>query len=293
VRQWFTGLAPRRRALVLSMFSVAVVAVALAVAGLVTSIGTAGQRPPIVDPAPAAGGTAAPPPRPGASPADQPGPVVLVPGYGGGRSGLLRLAARIRAIGRTAIVIKLPGDGTGDLAVQARALQAVVARQLAAGASSVDVIGYSAGGVVARLWMADDGGAGEVRRVISLGSPLHGADLAAVGQAFAPGACPTACQQLAPGSSLLNRLAALPLAGADWMSIWTTDDETVDPPDSARLTGAVNVIAQSVCPDATISHGQLPTDPLITGIVLRAIGSGPLTAPTAADCAALRSTGRD
>jgi hypothetical protein len=89
----------------------------------------------------------------------------------------------------------------------------------------------------------------------------------------------------------LNRLDALPLAGAAWMSIWTTDDKTVDPPDSARLAGAVNVIAQSVCPGATISHGQLPTDPLITGIVLRAIGAGPLTTPTATDCATLRASG--
>jgi triacylglycerol lipase len=283
VRQWFTGLAPRRRALILSLLATVLVA-----AGLVTSIALGGHRSPVRVPL---ADPVAPLTGRGAAPLDKPGPVVLVPGYGGGRAGLLRLAARIWATGRSAVVINLPGDGTGDLAAQAKVLQSTVVRQLAAGAPSVDVIGYSAGGVVARLWMADDGGAAEVRRVVSLGSPLHGADLAAVGEAFAPGACPVACQQLAPGSSLLNRLNALPLGGADWMSIWTTDDKTVDPPDSARLAGAVNVVAQSVCPDATISHGQLPTDPLITGIVLRAIGAGPLSAPTAADCATLRDSG--
>jgi hypothetical protein len=264
-------------------------AVALAATGVVTSVVLIGHRSP-VDTLGAAERPARPT-GPGAPSAARPGPVVLVPGYGGGRAGLLLLAARIRATGRTAVVITLPSDGTGDLATQAKALQSAVARQLAAGAPSVDVIGYSAGGVVARLWMADDGGAAEVRRVISLGSPLHGADLAAVGQAFAPGACPIACQQLAPGSSLLSRLDALPLAGTGWMSIWTRDDKTVNPPDSARLAGAVNVVAQSVCPDASISHGQLPTDPLITGIVLRAIGAGPLSAPTATDCATLRASG--
>jgi triacylglycerol lipase len=284
VRQWFTGLAPRRRALVLSLL-----ATVLAASGVVTSIALTGHRSPGRDLG--AGPATGPLTGPGAPPADRPGPVVLVPGYGGGRSGLLRLAARIGATGRSAVVVTLPGDGTGDLAAQAKAVQSAVARELAAGAPSVDVIGYSAGGVVTRLWMTDDGGAAEVRRVVSLGSPLHGADLAAVGQAFAPGACPVACQQLAPGSSLLNRLNALPLGGADWMSIWTTDDKTVDPPDSARLAGAVNVVAQSVCPGARISHGQLPTDPLITGLVLRAIGTGPLTAPTAADCATLRNSG--
>jgi triacylglycerol lipase len=282
VRQWFGGLAPRRRALLLSLLAVMLVA-----AGLATFVAV-GRQPTGVERARSTVPTDAPLTHPGTLP----GPVILVPGYGGGRAGLLRLAARIRATGRSTVVLTLPGDGTGDLAGQARALQSVVAGQLAAGAASVDVIGYSAGGVVARLWMADDGGAAEARRVISLGSPLHGADLAAVGQAFVPGACPIACQQLVPGSSLLGRLDALPLTGPDWMSIWTTDDKTVDPPDSARLAGAVNVVAQAVCPDATISHGQLPTDPLITGIVLRAIGPAPLTAPTAVDCAALRDTGR-
>ncbi len=189
--------------------------------------------------------------------------MILVPGYGGSKGALDRLAARIRATGREAVVLTLPGDGTGDLSAQARALQTTVRRELQH-ANSVDVIGYSAGGVVVRLWLADDGGANEARHVVTLGSPLHGANIAAVGQAFVPGECPVACQQLVPGSSLLNRLNATSLpAGVGWMSIWTTDDQTVNPPDSARLAGAINVVAQEICPGIVISHGGLPTDPLV------------------------------
>ncbi|OLB65869.1 MAG: hypothetical protein AUI10_04855 [Actinobacteria bacterium 13_2_20CM_2_72_6] len=189
-------------------------------------------------------------------------------------------------------MLSLPGDGTGDLAAQAATLDAAVAAELRRGAPSVDVVGYSAGGVVARLWVARYAGARAARRVVTLGSPLHGAQLAATGSALVPGACPTACQQLAPGSGLLRELDAKPLpAGLPWLSVWTTEDETVVPPDSARLPGAVNVPVQSVCAGAHLQHGGLPTDPIVTGLVLRALGTGLTAAPTPADCAALRAEG--
>jgi hypothetical protein len=220
----------------------------------------------------------------------RPGTVLLVPGYGGSRASLAPLAERLTAAGRRANVVALPGDGTGDLLAQADALDAAVRRELRRGAPSVDIVGYSAGGVVARLWVDRHDGASMARRVVTLGSPLHGARLAAVGSAVAPDACPPACRQLAPGSDLLNRLDRRPLpAGLPWLSVWTENDETVQPPDSARLAGAVNVPVQGVCPGARISHGDLPTDPLVTALVLGALGTAPLAAP--ANCAALRAAG--
>jgi hypothetical protein len=222
----------------------------------------------------------------------RPGPVLLVPGYGGGQSALSALAARIRATGRPATVLSLPGDGTGDLAAQAATLDGAVEGELRRGAPSVDVVGYSAGGVVALLWVARYAGARAARRIVTLGSPLHGAQLAATGSALVPGACPTACQQLAPGSALLRELDARPLpAGLPWLSIWTTEDETVVPPDSARLAGAVNVPVQSVCADAHVQHGGLPTDPLVTGLVLRGLGTAAPEPPAPADCRTLRAEG--
>jgi triacylglycerol esterase/lipase EstA (alpha/beta hydrolase family) len=220
----------------------------------------------------------------------RPGTVLLVPGYGGSTAALSRLAERLRAAGRTASVVAPPGDGTGDLRVQADALDRAVRRALRDGAPSVDLVGYSAGGVVVRLWLDRHDGAAAARRIVSLGSPLHGARIAATGSALAPEACPPACQQLAPGSDLLAALdrSRLP-AAPPWLSVWTDDDETVQPPDSARLDGAVNVPIQSLCPDARVSHSQLPTDPLVTALVLRALGGAPLDVP--ADCAALRASG--
>jgi triacylglycerol lipase len=255
----WNGLAPRRRVLLSGVALFVVVLLAVAVVRVLA--GRAPRRAGIPD-------------------QSRPGPVLLVPGYGGGQSALSVLADRIRATGRSATVVGLPGDGTGDLTGQADVLDAAVNAALARGAPSVDLIGYSAGGVVVRLWVARHGGVHVARRVVTLGSPLHGARLAAAGTAIAPGACPTACQQLAPGSALLTELDRTPVpATLPWLSVWTQDDRTVVPPDSARLDGAVDVPVQSVCPDDHPGHGDLPTDPIVTALVLRALGTNPLTVP--------------
>ncbi|HEX3779562.1 MAG TPA: lipase [Pseudonocardiaceae bacterium] len=270
---WWGGRSARRRALLVGVLACCVLA-AVVVAVRLSS----------------GGDSAVPAGYPDQS---TPGPVVLVPGYGGNTSALNSLAEKIRATGRSAEVLPLPDGGTGDLTVQVRALSSAVARELAGGAASVDVVGYSAGGVVARLWVAQDGGAHEARRIVTLGSPLHGARIAAVGANLVPGACPTACQQLAPGSALLRQLDAQPLpTELPWLSLWSEDDQTVTPPDSARLAGAVNVPVQQVCPAEQVAHAQLPTDPLVTGIVLAALSETAVTAPNPAQCQALLARGR-
>jgi hypothetical protein len=217
-------------------------------------------------------------------PQDRPGPVVLVPGYGGAAGSLEMLAARIRQTGRQVGVVALAEGGVGDLNRQAAALEEHVRDALRAGAPSVDVIGYSAGGVVARLWVQNHDGASKARRVITLGSPHHGAAIAAAGAAAAPGACPAACRQLAPGSSLIDGLLTPVPTPPMWLSLWTSDDETVTPPESARLEGAVNVALQSLCPTAHVSHSELTSDALVAQLVISALGPEPLAAPAPGGC---------
>jgi hypothetical protein len=167
-----------------------------------------------------------------------------------------------------------------------------VNRAIGAGSGPVTVIGYSAGGVVAWLWYVDYGGASRAGKIITLGSPLHGARIAAVGSAYDPAECPVACQQLVPGSALLTQLQQSTQTKPPWLSLWSTDDQTVQPPDSARLSGAVNVPLQSVCPGVDIQHNQLPAAPLVVGLVLRALSGNHVTAPAASDCAAIQTLGR-
>ena len=228
-----------------------------------------------------------------AAPQDRPGPVLLVPGYGGGTDSLRQLAARLEAAGRQARVVPAVGDGTGDLRVQADALDQEIDRALEAGAPSVDLVGYSAGGVVVRLWVAQHDGEHKARRIVTLGAPHHGSEVATTAAALFPSSCPAACQALSRDSELLvslNRGDETP-DGPRWTSLYTAADSIVTPPDSARLDGAVNVALQEVCTGARVEHGELPTDPLPVGLVLRALGPGLDAAPPAQECTTLRALG--
>jgi triacylglycerol esterase/lipase EstA (alpha/beta hydrolase family) len=262
------------------------VLVAVVVALLLVGVGIVGVRL-LSTPGPAGDPTARPA-------QDRPGPVLLVPGYGGSRGSLEQLAERIEATGRSATVLTLVGDGRGDLSAQVAVLDAAVDAALAAGAPSVDVVGYSAGGVVAGLWVARDDGADKARRVVTLGAPLAGTSLAATATVVAPDACPAACRQLAPGSAEITELSRGRVGEAlPWLSVWTADDETVTPPATAsQLAGTLQLQVQAVCPGARVAHSALPTDAAVTGVVLRALSPDPLDAAvTGVDCAELRAAG--
>jgi triacylglycerol lipase len=218
-------------------------------------------------------------------------PVLLVPGFDGTPDSLGTLAARLRAGGRrVVVVVALPDRGTGDLAAAARVLERAVDRT---GAASVDLVGYSAGGIVVRAFLADRGGAARTRRVVLLGTPNHGTELAGAAAAVDARLCAGACAQLVPGSALLARLnrGDETPAGPAFTSIWTASDQTVTPPASARLQGAVNVRVQDVCAGSGIGHGGLVRDPLVLGLVVRALDGALPRPPAPADCAALRASG--
>jgi triacylglycerol lipase len=214
------------------------------------------------------------------------GPVLLVPGYGGDTGDLTPLAAAVKRQGREAVIYRPTGAEQGDLRAQARRLATLAKDTMKrTGAPSVDVIGYSAGGVIARLFVRDDGGDSVVRRVLTLGSPHHGTDTAAAIEDVA-GQCPTACEQLAPGSELLARLNSgdeTP-SGPEWVTVRTDKDTVVTPTTSARLDGALNIRVQAVCPGDTTTHGTLPADPVVLATIASALGTGDPKAPAGVTC---------
>jgi triacylglycerol esterase/lipase EstA (alpha/beta hydrolase family) len=148
------------------------------------------------------------------------------------------------------------------------------------------VVGFSAGGVVVRYWIADLGGGSLARRAVTLASPHHGTDLAGLAAGLAPDACPEGCRQLAAGSDLLRELNAgdeTP-AGPRWVAIWTTDDRTVVPAVSGSLEGAVDFSVQSVCPGLTVTHAEIPRSPAVIAMVVEQLGLAEPAVPGAGVC---------
>ena len=263
------GFSPARRRFVLGLTALVVVAAVALVVGLIARA-TAPAAAPV--------------------PQERPGPVLLVPGYGGSAASLQSLATRLRESGRDVTVVDLPDRAQGDLTAQSDALETTANEVLTrTGARSVDVVGYSAGGVVARLWATEGDGPGKVRRLVMLGSPLHGTDVARLGT-LVSGTCPTACQQLAPDSPVLSRLDNEPLpTGVLGLSLWTTSDEVVQPPTSSVEDDIPSPSVQSVCAASQVNHGGLPNDRVVQAMVLEALGTGPIPTWPPGDCGRLSS----
>jgi triacylglycerol esterase/lipase EstA (alpha/beta hydrolase family) len=260
----FSRLAPARRRFWVGVGSIALLAVVAVVSFQVAT------REPAV--------------RPVAQ--DEVGPVLLVPGYGGDTTSLDVLAEGLREDGRDAVVVAPRGGGTGDLRDQAARVASVARGLVADGAPSVDLVGYSAGGVVVRLVVADEGGGSFVRRVVTLASPHHGTEVAGLASDLGSAGCPAACEQLAPDSDLLTTLNAGDETppGPDWVALWTTDDATVVPPTSGELDGALDIELQDVCPGLVAQHADVPRTPAVIEIVQEQLGTAPPVAPTRAVC---------
>jgi len=264
-----TALSPRRRLLIGGLASL--VAVATAVSLGFAFLGHQG---------------------PARAPRSRVVPVLLVPGYGGTPSSLNTMAAQLRGAGRQVTVVGLPDDGTGEIGASAAVLGAAVAKTMAAdGADHVDLVGYSAGGLVVRAFLALPGEASHARHVVLLGSPNHGALLASLATLLGSQVCSGACPELAPDSAFLQRLNGTRevLAGPDFTSIWTAGDRIVVPPSSAVLNGARNIRLQDICASASIDHGGLVRDPLPLTLVSHALAGNLPAQLGPSDCATLRT----
>jgi triacylglycerol esterase/lipase EstA (alpha/beta hydrolase family) len=227
-----------------------------------------------------------PPPRSGG-----PAPVVLVHGYGGDSSSMAAIAARLDRQGLSVTSVDLPGGGTGDI----RQSAATVAQAVeAAGAPYVDLVGFSAGGVVVRSYLEHYDGLDRTRFVITLGSPHHGTSIAGAAVLSNPGLCVDACEQMTPGSAFLEELNEPDETppGPVFMSVWTRLDETVTPPETAELDGAINVEVQAVCPGSAARHGDLVRDPMVLGLIVETLAGGVQAPPDEDQCQRLSALGR-
>ncbi|MFC5637196.1 esterase/lipase family protein [Streptomyces bullii] len=117
------------------------------------------------------------------------------------------------------------------------------------GASKVDVITHSMGGLSSRYYAKNLAGASKIDAWVSLGGPNHGTD-------WADTCTDTSCVEMRIGSAFLNDLNSGdetpgPPRYATW---WSPCDTIINPDSSVSLSGAANT--RTAC----LSHNALTTD---------------------------------
>jgi triacylglycerol esterase/lipase EstA (alpha/beta hydrolase family) len=177
---------------------------------------------------------------------------------------------------------------TGDIAASASQLASEVTRVLAeTGASKVDIVGWSQGGMMPRYYINDLGGAAKVNMLVGLapsnyGTTLDGlvtliSDFGTLGIATAllSVTC-AACAEQIQGSSFLTSLNTTPtVTGVQYVVIETADDEVVTPYTNAFLPAASNVqniTLQNQCPQDHSDHLSIGYDSNALQDVINALG---------------------
>ena len=175
----------------------------------------------------------------------------------------------------------------GDIPTSAGQLATFVGQVLAAtGASKVDLVGWSQGGMMPRWYLRFDGGAASVHDLVGLAPSNHGttADgMTALFDAVTALGLPApltvaqclACTQQLVGSAFLQQLNAGrdTVRGVRYTVIETEDDEVVTPYTSAFLSGpaVTNVTLQDQCPDDHADHLAMPYDSAALQDVVQAL----------------------
>ncbi|MFF8607136.1 esterase/lipase family protein [Streptomyces sp. NPDC015346] len=178
-------------------------------------------------------------------------PVLFVHGYNGDGSNWNTMADRFRADGWPSSHLRQwTYDSRQSNTVTAQQLSTEVDRLLAAtGATQVDIVSHSMGGLSSRHYLKNLGGTSKVDAWVSLGGPNHGTDTA--------NSCfDTSCTEMRIGSSFLIDLNSgdeTP-GSSRYATWWSPCDTVINPDSSVSLSGAAN--SRTAC----LSHTGLLTD---------------------------------
>ncbi|WP_433248452.1 esterase/lipase family protein [Actinomadura nitritigenes] len=172
-----------------------------------------------------------------------------------------------------------PVQGTGEIAASAGQLSAFVDKVLAAtGASKVDMVGHSQGGMMPRYYLKFLGGASKVNKLIGIVPSNHGTNLdglvelgslLGITQAVVK-AAPAAGEQITDSDFLKNLNAGGDtVPGVQYIVLSTKYDEVVTPYTSEFLNGsnAQNVLLQDKCANDTNAHVGIAFDPVMIKFV--------------------------
>ena len=193
--------------------------------------------------------------------------------------------------GKTVLTTETGGRSAadGDIPTSAAELAQFVDRVLGTtGATQVDIVGWSQGGMMPRWYLRFLGGAAKVHRLVGLASSNHGTTLdgafrlltetrAVLGQPLLTLiGCP-ACTEQENNSPFITALNAGgdTVPGVQYTVIESAYDEVVTPYRTAFLTGpdVHNILLQDACPLDASDHLAMPYDSAAIQYVRNALGA--------------------
>lgn len=184
-------------------------------------------------------------------------------------------------------------DGLGEIAASAQQLSTFVERVLAkTGASQVDIVGHSQGGMMPNYYIKFLGGARKVHTLIGLAPSNHGTtvdglvtllnDVPDLGSIFTDIAdllgAPSLPEQEVGSAFETNLFAGGDtVPGPNYVVIETTHDEIVTPYTNAFLSGpdVTNITIQNQCPSDPSEHVGIVMDSPAAQDVLNELSSDP------------------
>ncbi|KAI0904489.1 Alpha/Beta hydrolase protein [Ustulina deusta] len=158
------------------------------------------------------------------------------------------------------------------------------------GASKVDMVGHSEGGVQSiYVPLTQDGISDIVEHIVALGPAIHGAtyfgftDLwyiggdvtrTLVGKLIDLVGCP-ACEQLAPDGLVTDQFAAAEniVQDGNKVTVIMSKSDTLVPEDVSTIDepGVRNVLVQTTCPDDQVGHAGLAWDKSVWRLIINAL----------------------
>jgi triacylglycerol lipase len=175
-------------------------------------------------------------------------PIILLHGLFQNRSCLFWLQYRLRAAGyRQIISINTPP--WRDLETLTESLAKKVDElRIKLKVEKVILVGHSMGGMIARNYVQNRGGAANVLGLITLGAPHHGSKLA-------PFALSPMGKTLLPDSAFLQQFNSVAWPqGTQAVSIYTRYDNIVLPAESGKMDGALQVELDGMGHTALLFH---------------------------------------
>lgn len=201
-----------------------------------------------------------------------PRPVVLVHGFIDNRSVFTLLRRSLRQHDWPTVIGFNYSPLSCDIRATAQQVSALVEDVCACtGHRQVDIVSHSLGGLVARYYVQQLGGASRVNTLISLATPHQGT------RAVPALSAHPLVRQIRPGSEFMQELA-LPVSGCGtrFISFWSDLDLVMSPPETARLQ-RVDLQVREISVEG-VGHLAMPKNALVIADVRRELlETSPLT----------------